>query len=142
MRASPSDHPNDTSFTTTVTGRRYNHLILNNLVHPIPQIIQGNTILHPSHRDERDTKANRERFVAGIPKVTSKNMDREFMDQVLESAVRYYEAPDRFSKSLEIEKEDEKYGPTMIETCPTDDCFIWSCPMFIRHDTATRSCLK
>ncbi|MEI6603870.1 MAG: hypothetical protein WCP35_01075 [Verrucomicrobiota bacterium] len=72
--------PNDTSFTTTVTDRRYNHLLLNNLVQPIPQIIQGNTILHPSHRDER-------------------------------GALRKF------------------------------DC-IWSCPMFIRHDTATRSCLK
>jgi type I restriction-modification system DNA methylase subunit len=29
------------------------NLILNNLVHSIPNIIQGNTILHPYHRDER-----------------------------------------------------------------------------------------
>ena len=28
-------------------------LILNNLVQSIPQIIQGNTILHPFHRDDR-----------------------------------------------------------------------------------------
>ena len=78
------------------------NLILNNLVHSIPQIIQGNTILHPFHRDERgalrkfdcivsnppfkldfsdfrdelDTKANRERFFAGVPKVPNKDKDK------------------------------------------------------------------
>lgn len=34
--------------------------------------------------------------------------DRELMDRVLENAVRYYEAPDRFRKALEIEEDDEK----------------------------------
>jgi type I restriction enzyme M protein len=69
------------------------NLILNNLVHSIPNIIQGNTILHPFHReqkfdyivsnpafkldfsdfrDELDTEANQERFFAGIPKVPAK----------------------------------------------------------------------
>lgn len=78
------------------------NLILNKLVHSIPNIIQGNTILHPYHRDERgalrkfdyivsnppfkldfsdyrdelDSKANRERFFAGIPKVPKKDKDK------------------------------------------------------------------
>jgi len=78
------------------------NLILNNLVHSIPQIIQGNTILHPHHRDERgalrkfdvivsnppfkldfsdfrdelDSKAHRPRFFAGIPKVPNKDKDK------------------------------------------------------------------
>ena len=34
--------------------------------------------------------------------------DRELMDRVLENAVRFYEAPDRFRKSLEIEEDDGK----------------------------------
>ena len=70
------------------------NLILNNLIHSIPNIIQGNTILHPYHRDgtdikkfdyivsnppfkmdfsdfrnELDTKENQNRFFAGIPSV-------------------------------------------------------------------------
>ena len=78
------------------------NLILNNLVHSIPNIIQGNTILHPEHkaddgglkkfdyivsnppfkldfsdfRDELDTKANNTRFFAGIPKVPKKEKDK------------------------------------------------------------------
>jgi type I restriction enzyme M protein len=78
------------------------NLILNNLVHSIPNIIQGNTILHPYHRDERgalrkfdfivsnppfkldfsdfrdelDSKAHRARFFAGIPKVPNKDKDK------------------------------------------------------------------
>lgn len=78
------------------------NLILNNLVHSIPNIIQGNTILHPFHRDERgalrkfdfivsnppfkldfsdyrdelDTKENRARFFAGVPKVPNKDKDK------------------------------------------------------------------
>lgn len=78
------------------------NLILNNLVHSIPNIIQGNTILHPYHRDERgalrkfnfivsnppfkldfsdyrdelDIPANHERFFAGIPKVPNKDKDK------------------------------------------------------------------
>jgi type I restriction enzyme M protein len=77
------------------------NLILNNLVHSIPNIVQGNTILHPEHRekigalkrfdcivsnppfkldfsdfrDQLDTKANQERFFAGIPKVPAKEKD-------------------------------------------------------------------
>lgn len=70
------------------------NLILNNLVHSIPNVIQGNTILHPFHkdgsvlkrfdyivsnppfgmdfsdfRDNLDNKENQQRFFAGIPKV-------------------------------------------------------------------------
>ena len=78
------------------------NLILNNLVHSIPQIIQGNTILHPYHKDERgglrkfdcivsnppfkldfsdyreelDQKENRARFFAGVPKVPNKDKDK------------------------------------------------------------------
>ncbi|MDP3849828.1 MAG: class I SAM-dependent DNA methyltransferase [Luteolibacter sp.] len=78
------------------------NLILNNLVHSIPQIIQGNTILHPFHRDDRgalrkfdcivsnppfkldfsdyreelDQKENRARFFAGVPKVPNKDKDK------------------------------------------------------------------
>ncbi len=78
------------------------NLILNNLVHSIQNIIQGNTISHPYHRDdygklekfdfivsnppfkldfsdyrdELDTKANKERFFAGIAKVPNKAKDK------------------------------------------------------------------
>lgn len=78
------------------------NLILNNLVHSIQNIIQGNTILHPYHRDEQgklakfdyivsnppfkldfsdysadlDTKENRERFFAGIPNIPKKAKDK------------------------------------------------------------------
>lgn len=75
------------------------NLILNNLVHSIQNIIQGNTILHPYHKDEKgkltkfdyivsnppfkldfsdyrddlDSKENKNRFFAGIPNVPKKN---------------------------------------------------------------------
>lgn len=74
------------------------NLILNNLVHSIPNVIQGNTIQHPYHkdgkelkrfdyivsnppfkldfsdfRDELDSKENKERFFAGLPNVPKKN---------------------------------------------------------------------
>jgi type I restriction enzyme M protein len=78
------------------------NLILNKLVHSIPNIIQGNTILHPHHRDESgalrkfdytvsnppfkldfsdfraelETEANRERFFAGVPNVPKKDKDK------------------------------------------------------------------
>ena len=77
------------------------NLILNNLVHSIQNIIQGNTILEPFHkakdgslmkfdyivsnppfkldfsdfRDELETKENHDRFFAGIPKVPNKKLD-------------------------------------------------------------------
>ena len=77
------------------------NLILNNLVHSIPNVIQGNTVLHPYHRDGRDlkkfdfivsnppfkmdfsdfrdeldSKENKERFFAGIPKIKAKAKDK------------------------------------------------------------------
>lgn len=76
------------------------NLILNNLVHSIPNVIQGNTVLHPYHsdgkdlrkfdyivsnppfkmdfsdfRDELDSKENKERFFAGIPTVPKKKKE-------------------------------------------------------------------
>ncbi|HEJ8534197.1 TPA: SAM-dependent DNA methyltransferase [Klebsiella oxytoca] len=77
------------------------NLILNNLVHSIPNVIQGNTILHPFHRDGSalkrfdyivsnppfkmdfsdfrdalDSKENQQRFFAGIPKVPKAAKDK------------------------------------------------------------------
>ncbi|EMW0954939.1 TPA: SAM-dependent DNA methyltransferase [Citrobacter freundii] len=77
------------------------NLILNNLVHSIPNVIQGNTILHPYHkdgqelkrfdyivsnppfkmdfsdfRDDLDTKENQLRFFAGLPKIKAKARDK------------------------------------------------------------------
>lgn len=79
------------------------NLILNNLVHSIPHVIQGNTILEPYHkedsgtelrkfdyivsnppfkldfsdfRDQLDTKANQKRFFAGIPNIAKKDKDK------------------------------------------------------------------
>jgi type I restriction enzyme M protein len=78
------------------------NLILNNLVHSIQNIIQGNTILHPYHkqdngqlqkfdyivsnppfkldfsdyRDDLDAKVNNERFFAGIPNIPKKAKDK------------------------------------------------------------------
>lgn len=77
------------------------NLILNNLVHSIQNIIQGNTILHPYHKQDSgrleqfdyivsnppfkldfsdysadlDTKANNERFFAGIPNIPKAKKD-------------------------------------------------------------------
>ena len=76
------------------------NLILNNLVHSIQNIVQGNTMLHPSHKDGKklkrfdyivsnppfkmdfsdfrndlDTKENHARFFSGIPKITAKKKE-------------------------------------------------------------------
>lgn len=76
------------------------NLILNNLVHSIQNVIQGNTMLHPAHKDGKDlrrfdyivsnppfkmdfsdfssdldTKENHERFFAGIPNVPNKKKE-------------------------------------------------------------------
>ena len=77
------------------------NLILNNLVHSIQNIIKGNTILSPYHKQENgdleqfdyvvsnppfkldfseyradlDSKANKERFFAGIPTIPKKDKD-------------------------------------------------------------------
>ncbi|QWD44717.1 SAM-dependent DNA methyltransferase [Polynucleobacter paneuropaeus] len=77
------------------------NLILNNLVHSIQNIIQGNTLASPHHkvgdklmtfdyivsnppfkldfsdqRNELDVKGNKDRFFAGIPKVPKKDKDK------------------------------------------------------------------
>lgn len=77
------------------------NLILNNLVHSIPNIVQGNTILEPFHkengklkkfdyivsnppfkldfsdfRNQLETTSNKERFFAGIPKIKPKALDK------------------------------------------------------------------
>lgn len=77
------------------------NLILNNLVHSIQNIIQGNTLVSPYHKvgdklmtfdyivsnppfkldfsdqhSELDTKANQARFFAGVPKVPNKDKDK------------------------------------------------------------------
>ena len=77
------------------------NLILNNLVHSIPHIIQGNTLLHPYHREgqalkrfdyivsnppfkmdysdfrnELDTREHQERFFAGVPKIPKQATDK------------------------------------------------------------------
>ncbi len=77
------------------------NLVLNTLVHSIPNIVQGNTVLNPVHKDgtalrrfdyivsnppfkmdfsdfrnDLDTDANRERFFAGIPNVPAKAKDK------------------------------------------------------------------
>lgn len=76
------------------------NLILNNLVHSIQNVIQGNTLLHPYHREgdslksfdyivsnppfkmdfsdfssDLDTKENHARFFAGIPKIPAKKKE-------------------------------------------------------------------
>lgn len=77
------------------------NLILNNLVHSIPNVIKGDALLEPYHkdgaklkkfdfivsnppfkldfsdiRDQLDSKGNQERFFAGIPKVPKKEKDK------------------------------------------------------------------
>jgi type I restriction enzyme M protein len=77
------------------------NLILNNLVHSIPNVIQGNTVLHPYHkdgkdlkkfdyivsnppfkmdfsdfRDSLDSKEHKQRFFVGIPKIKPKDTDK------------------------------------------------------------------
>lgn len=90
------------------------NLILNNLVHSIPNVIQGNTMLHPAHkdkenlkqfdfivsnppfkmdfsdfRDELDTKENKERFFAGIPKVPKQATDKMAIYQLFLQHIIY-----------------------------------------------------
>ena len=78
------------------------NLILNNLVHSIPNVIQGDTILHPYHKDEGnklkrfdyivsnppfkldfsdihaqlDSKENHSRFFAGVPNIPKQAKDK------------------------------------------------------------------
>ena len=77
------------------------NLILNNLVHSIPNIIQGNTLTHPYHRDgkalkkfdyivsnppfkmdfsdfrnELDAKEHQQRFFAGVPNIPKQAVEK------------------------------------------------------------------
>jgi len=90
------------------------NLILNNLVHSIQNIIQGNTMLHPYHkegsglkrfdyivsnppfkmdfsdfRDDLDSKENHERFCAGLPKVPPKAKDKMAIYQLFLQHIIY-----------------------------------------------------
>lgn len=90
------------------------NLILNNLVHSIPNIIQGNTLLHPYHRDgkalkkfdyivsnppfkmdfsdfrnELDVKEHQARFFAGVPKIPKKAVDKMAIYQLFLQHIIY-----------------------------------------------------
>uniref|UniRef100_UPI0036DCB1AB HsdM family class I SAM-dependent methyltransferase n=1 Tax=Photorhabdus sp. RM322S TaxID=3342825 RepID=UPI0036DCB1AB len=90
------------------------NLILNNLVHSIPNVVQGNTILHPYHKEDReikrfdyivsnppfkmdfsdfrdalDSKENQERFFAGIPKVPKAAKDKMSIYQLFLQHIIY-----------------------------------------------------
>ncbi len=90
------------------------NLILNNLVHSIPNVIQGNTVLHPAHkekdhlrkfdfivsnppfkmdfsdfRDQLDSKENKERFFAGIPNVPKQAKDKMAIYQLFLQHIIY-----------------------------------------------------
>lgn len=95
------------------------NLILNNLVHSIPNVIQGNTILHPFHkdgsalkrfdyivsnppfkmdfsdfRDDLDSKENQQRFFAGIPKSKAKARDKMEIYQLFLQHIIFSLKPD------------------------------------------------
>ena len=90
------------------------NLILNNLVHSIPNIIQGNTMTHPWHRDgkalkkfdyivsnppfkmdfsdfrnELDTKEHQERFFAGVPNIPKQAVDKMAIYQLFLQHIIY-----------------------------------------------------
>ncbi|WP_374327977.1 class I SAM-dependent DNA methyltransferase [Azonexus sp.] len=92
------------------------NLILNNLVHSIPNIIQGNTMLHPYHREaqghalkkfdyivsnppfkmdfsdfrnELDSKEHRERFFAGVPNIPKQAVDKMAIYQLFLQHIIY-----------------------------------------------------
>ncbi len=90
------------------------NLILNNLVHSIPNIIQGNTMLHPYHRDgkalkkfdyivsnppfkmdfsdfrnELDSKEHQERFFAGVPNIPKQAVDKMAIYQLFLQHIIY-----------------------------------------------------
>ena len=77
------------------------NLVLNNLVHSIPNVVQGNTLLEPAHkdgkqlmqfdyivsnppfkmdfsdtRDQLDADKHKTRFFAGVPKIPAKAVDK------------------------------------------------------------------
>ncbi len=90
------------------------NLILNNLVHSIPHIIQGNTMLHPYHREgkmlkkfdyivsnppfkmdfsdfrnELDSKEHQERFFAGVPNIPKQAVDKMAIYQLFLQHIIY-----------------------------------------------------
>jgi type I restriction enzyme M protein len=91
------------------------NLVLNNLVHSMPNVVKGNTIEKPYHREENgdikqfdyivsnppfkmdfsdfsgdlDTKANKDRFFAGIPKVPAKAKDKMAIYQLFLQHIIY-----------------------------------------------------
>ena len=90
------------------------NLILNNLVHSIPNVIQGNTMLHPYHKDGAalkgfdyivsnppfkmdfsddhealDAKTHKPRFFAGVPKVPPKAKDKMAIYQLFLQHIIY-----------------------------------------------------
>ena len=90
------------------------NLILNNLVHSIPNVIEGNTLLHPHHKDGKelkhfdyivsnppfkmdfsdfrndlDSKENKQRFFAGIPKEPAKAKDKMAIYQLFLQHIIY-----------------------------------------------------
>ena len=90
------------------------NLILNNLVHSIPHIIQGNTLLHPYHREgkvlkkfdyivsnppfkmdfsdfrnELDAKEHQERFFAGVPNIPKQAVDKMAIYQLFLQHIIY-----------------------------------------------------
>ncbi|MBP6367990.1 MAG: class I SAM-dependent DNA methyltransferase [Nitrosomonas sp.] len=90
------------------------NLILNNLVHSIPHIIQGNTLLHPYHKDgktlkrfdyivsnppfkmdfsdfrsELDTKEHNDRFFAGVPNIPKQATDKMAIYQLFLQHIIY-----------------------------------------------------
>ncbi len=95
------------------------NLILNNLVHSIPNIIQGNTMLHPYHRDgkvlkkfdyivsnppfkmdfsdfrnELDTKEHQERFFAGVPNIPKQAIEKMAIYQLFLQHIIFSLKPD------------------------------------------------
>lgn len=90
------------------------NLILNNLVHSIPNVIQGNTMLHPYHRDgktlkqfdyivsnppfkmdfsdfrnELDTNEHQERFFAGVPNIPKQAVEKMAIYQLFLQHIIY-----------------------------------------------------
>ena len=90
------------------------NLILNNLIHSIQNIIQGNTMLHPYHkdgkdlkkfdyivsnppfkmdfsdfRDDLDSKENHTRFFAGLPNIPKKAKDKMAIYQLFLQHIIY-----------------------------------------------------